>query len=443
VPPPDGPPVEPAGKLVYTDDFGAGPETEKEKSGLEDDQQATDFSRGFHSPGVYHFKLPEPHEAHWQVLPRSMYRDFTLQIELWDNSDTFDGGVSQGALFRIRDDDHFYALLIDPRARRYAVRKREPNDQWVELIPWKPSPLIKTGNEHNLVRVDAAGDVFTLYLNNMSLDRFQDSSYGAGMVGMIVENVDAVTPHMHFDNLKVWNADPPPAGEPLAPRQDMLAIPGGEFVMGSYQRDDQEPPHVVDLKSFYIDTIEVTNAAYEQCVAAGKCQRPADLGSYSHTSYYVDAAYANYPVINVTWEQARDYCTWGGKRLPTEAEWEKAASWNDAAQHKTIWPWDGRFDTALLNTDARLGDVSATRQFPAELNGTFDMAGNVWEWTSSLFKPYPYDAGDGREDLEAIGERVFRGGSWAQSPGTRATFRDHAAQTYQNNEIGFRCAASP
>jgi formylglycine-generating enzyme required for sulfatase activity len=223
----------------------------------------------------------------------------------------------------------------------------------------------------------------------------------------------------------------------------MIAIPGGELVLGSYQRDDQEPPHIVEVKSFYIDSTEVTNAAYEQCVVAGKCQRPSDLGSYSHTSYYVDAAYANHPVINVTWEQARDYCGWAGKRLPTEAEWEKAASWNAAAQHKTIWPWEGRFDTALLNTDARLGDVSATRQFPAELNGTFDMAGNVWEWTSSLFMPYPYDAEDGREDLAAIGERVFRGGSWAQSPGTRATFRDHAAQTYQNNEIGFRCAASP
>jgi formylglycine-generating enzyme required for sulfatase activity len=145
----------------------------------------------------------------------------------------------------------------------------------------------------------------------------------------------------------------------------------------------------------------------------------------------------------VTWEQAKDFCGWAGKRLPTEAEWEKAASWNATVQRKTIWPWEGRFDTALLNTDARLGDTSAVKQFPAELNGTFDMAGNVWEWTSSLFKPYPYSAADGREDPKAIGERVFRGGSWAQSPGTRATFRDHAAQTYRNNEIGFRCAASP
>ena len=438
-----GTPADPTGKLVYTDDFGAGPEAEKEKSGLEDDQQAEDFSRGFHSPGVYHFKLLRPNETHWEVLPRFAYRDFTMQIELWDNSDTFDGGVSQGLLLRVRDDDHFYALLVDPRKRRYTVRKRAPHDQWAEIIPWKASPLIKSGNEHNLVRVDAVGDQFTIYINNMALDRFQEASYAAGMVGMIVDNVDAVTPHMHFDNLKIWNADPAPTGEPLAPRQDMVAIPGGEFVMGSYQRDDQQPPHIVGVDSFYIDLTEVTNAAYEQCVDAGKCQPPADLGSYSHTSYYADAAYAAYPVINVNWEQARVYCAWAGKRLPTEAEWEKAASWNAAAPRKTTWPWEGRFDTALLNTDARLGDTAAVKQFPAELNGTFDMAGNVWEWTSSLFKPYPYSAADGREDPKAIGERVFRGGSWAQSPGTRATFRDHAAQAYQNNEIGFRCAASP
>jgi formylglycine-generating enzyme required for sulfatase activity len=148
-------------------------------------------------------------------------------------------------------------------------------------------------------------------------------------------------------------------------------------------------------------------------------------------------------VVDVTWEQARAYCDWAGKRLPTEAEWEMAASWSPATRKKTIWPWDGPFDTSFLNTDARLGDTSAVKQFPAELNGTFDMAGNVSEWTSSRYLPYPYNEGDGREDLKAIGERVFRGGSWAQSTGAHAAFRNHAAQTDQDFEIGFRCAASP
>ena len=372
--------------------------------------------------------------------PRT-YRDFTVQIELWDNSDTFEGGVSAGVLFRVRDDNHFYALLIDPRTGRYAVRKREANNHWVEIIPWKPSPLVKQGSEHNLVRIDAAGDMFTIYLNNMLLDRFQDGSYPFGMLGMIVDNTDAVMPHLDFDNLEVWNADVPAASTALPPRLGMVAIGGGEFVMGSHQRNDEQPPHIVDVKPFYIDLTKVTNAAYQQCVVAGMCGRPSDLASSSHPSYYTNPEFATHPVINVSWEQARDYCGWAGKRLPSEAEWEQAASWVAVAQRKTIWPWVGGFDAARLNTDARFGDTIAVQQFPAELNGTFDMAGNVWEWTSSLYKSYPYRADDGRED-KASGARVLRGGSWRESNGTRAAFRHHAAQTYRDNQTGFRCAAS-
>src|SRR5207247_2099846 len=97
------------------------------------------------------------------------------------------------------------------------------------------------------------------------------------------------------------------AGAPQPQRKDMTAIAGGEFVMGSYQRDDQEPPHIAGVKDFYIDVTEVTNAAYQQCVAAGKCAPPADHASYSHPTYYTDPAYANFPVINVTWNQAQAY----------------------------------------------------------------------------------------------------------------------------------------
>jgi serine/threonine protein kinase/formylglycine-generating enzyme required for sulfatase activity len=435
-------PGEPLGKLAYTDDFDASLAAEKEKSGLEDDKAASDFQRGFHAPGAYHFKLLQPNDIRWEILPRFAYHDFTLQSELWDNSDAFGGSVSQGLLFRVRDDDHFYALMIDPRRGQYRVRKRDGTEQWADIIPWKPSALIKQQAEHNLLRIDGTGDTFTIYLNNALLDRFQDGSHTFGMFGMIVDNEDAVTPHMHFDNLKVWNADPTPSNA-LPARKDMIAIAGGDFIMGSYQRDDQQPPHVVSVGDFYIDETEVTNAAYERCVAAGTCERPTDLASPNHPMYYTDAVYANYPVINVSWQQARDYCAWATKRLPTEAEWEKAASWQAATAHKTIWPWNGQFDSALLNTDVRHGDTTAVKEFPAELNGTFDMAGNVSEWTSSLYKPYPYRTTDGRDDLQAIGDRVYRGGSWAQSTAARAAFRNHTEQARQDAEIGFRCAASP
>jgi eukaryotic-like serine/threonine-protein kinase len=267
---------------------------------------------------------------------------------------------------------------------------------------------------------------------------------------MIVTNDDADAPHMHFDNLTVWSNDPSPADSGLAPTRphpngNMVLIPGGEFIMGSYQGDYQRLPHIVAVKSFYIDQTEVTNAAYEQCVAAGKCKRPQDLGSYTRRSYYTDAAYANYPVIYVTWEQARDFCKSVGKRLPTEAEWEKAAGWDAAAGKKTIWPWGNEFLLKRANTDeAQHHDAIAVAQFPEEINHTFDMGGNVAEWTSSLEKPYPYNEQDGREDLQAQENRIFRGGSWAQTTGkARSATWQSAAPTIPFNEIGFRCAAGP
>jgi formylglycine-generating enzyme required for sulfatase activity len=350
--------------------------------------------------------------------------------------------VTQGVLFRVRDNDHFYALMLDQRKGQYSVRKHSSDDEWTDLIAWTPSPLVKLKNDPNRVRIDATGDTFTIYLNDARLDTFQDGDYPFGMIGMIVANQDAVEPHMHFDNLSVWSTDAPAADVP-APREDMAAIPGGEFVMGSYQREDQRPPHIVATEPFYIDLTEVTNAAYEQCVVAGKCERPVDLASHSHPAYYTDAQYANYPVVNVKWTQAQAYCGWAGKRLPTEAEWEKAASWNATTQRKSIWPWEGAYDPARLNTNVQFGDTVAVKQFVAELNGTYDMAGNVWEWTSSLHQPYPYSADDGREDPAKPGDRVFRGGSWAQSNGARAAYRDGAAPDYHDAEVGFRCAASP
>src|SRR4029079_13449504 len=95
-----------------------------------------------------------------------------------------------------------------------------------------------------------------------------------------------------------------------------------------------EPPQVLQLPDFYIDRAEVTNAGYQRCVAADKCQPPIEQRSYSHPSYYTDTRFASYPVIYVSWQQAQSYCAWAGKRLPSEAEWEKAAGWNSAMHAK-------------------------------------------------------------------------------------------------------------
>jgi eukaryotic-like serine/threonine-protein kinase len=201
----------------------------------------------------------------------------------------------------------------------------------------------------------------------------------------------------------------------------------------------------VQLPDFYIDRAEVTNALYRQCVAAKACTPLQSPASHSHPDYTNQAEYDAFPVINVSWQQANAFCGWAGKRLPTEAEWEKAAGWNSATREKLDWPWSNGFNAELLNSEeAEIGDTTPVGQFPPELNGTVDMAGNVSEWTSSLARPYPYDEADGREDPNSTEDRVYRGGSWAQTEGkARVIYRVDANPTVGFNELGFRCAMTP
>jgi len=440
---------DPTGELVYQDDF-SNAQIELTKSGLRDQiRNVIDFERGFHAPGVYHFKVLGPKATYWVVLPRFLYGDGSIQFDQWDNSDDLSGDVAQGMVFRVRDQYHLYAVLIDPRKRQYTVRKLDGQDTWSDLIAWKASALIKADKDHNLLRVDAAGDSFKIYLNGMLLDEFSDKAYASGMAGMIVSNIDAPTPHMHFDDLKIWSIAPAPADPGLPaerqdPNGDLTLIPGGEFILGGNQSDDAQS-QVYALPNFYIDRTEVTNAAFARCVAAQKCTTPASGASNTHPNYATDSQFAKFPLVNVTWAQARDYCAWAGKRLPTEAEWEKAASWDATTRTKTIWPFGNEFDKDKLNADeSKHGDTTAAGQFPEEINHTFDMAGNVREWTSSLFKPYPYNEADGREDLQAPGNRLYRGGSWAQTQGkARSDYRESADPINAFNELGFRCAATP
>jgi len=182
-------------------------------------------------------------------------------------------------------------------------------------------------------------------------------------------------------------------------------VPAGEFTMGSDNGDeDEKPVHTVNVAGFWIMQTEVTNGQYKQCVDAGECTKPANEGWEKPES-------SNYPVTDVDWHQANAYAEWVGGHLPTEAHWEKAACGTDGR----IYPWGNEAPNDLrLNYNNQIGDTTEVGSYPNGKSpyGAFDMAGNVWEWTSSQYQAYPYQADDGREASTGGDPRVVRGGSF-------------------------------
>lgn len=237
--------------------------------------------------------------------------------------------------------------------------------------------------------------------------------------------------------------------------QEMVKIPGGPFTMG---RDDgpadERPAHQVELPAFAIDRYPVTNEQFAGFLnAAGpvnsKGERVFDFDDPDARIHRVggkwvpDARFEAHPVIEVTWVGARDYCAWRGKRLPTEAEWEKAARGTDARQY----PWgNSPPDRKRAQYSARYNETAPVDGFPAGASryGVQDLSGNAWEWLSSAYRPYPYDAKDGREDLAAGPVRGTRGGGH-DSPAEEITATQRGRNLSRNpasghHNIGFRCA---
>jgi formylglycine-generating enzyme required for sulfatase activity len=204
------------------------------------------------------------------------------------------------------------------------------------------------------------------------------------------------------------------------------------------------PIQKVSLDAFWIDQTEVTNDMYAKCVADGACEEPTKKRSRTHSDYYDNPEFGNYPVIYVEWVMAKAYCEWVDRRLPTEAEWEKAARGDDGR----VYPWgDESPNENLLNYNANIGDTTGVGTYPngKSIYGALDMAGNVYEWVSSVDQPYPYNAEDGREDLDSTRGRGLRGASWNDSEKVVYSANRYffGPTGYSLDILGFRCSRSP
>jgi formylglycine-generating enzyme required for sulfatase activity len=256
----------------------------------------------------------------------------------------------------------------------------------------------------------------------------------------------------------------------------MALVPSGFFEMGgnpdqflaeceklytenNCQRDlftDEAPIHTVWLDNYYIDIYEVTNALYAKCVEDGVCQEPQD-GSSTRETYYSDATYADYPVIYVSWFDANTYCQWRGVRLPTEAEWEKAARGGQTSQ---LYSWGDTFESGLanfcdincqeswknINFDDSYEDTAPVGSYIPNGYGLFDMAGNVREWVADWYNNdfYSNSSQNNPQGPMDGNDRVIRNGSWRNSGFVlRTANRIGRDPSKLDSHLGFRCVRSP
>jgi iron(II)-dependent oxidoreductase len=319
-------------------------------------------------------------------------------------------------------------------------------------------------------------------LERVELDPSRPLLDGAFAYGLVIQHE-----HQHDETmlatrqLMLERATPPAGVVPVPPSSPYdgpaeVAIPGGRFTLGTdiepWAYDNERPAHDLEVAPFVIDAVPVTNAAFAEFVAAGgyddrRCWtddgwawreeaglahpefwEPDGAGGWTVLRFGVRAALVeDEPVQHVGWFEADAFARWAGKRLPTEAEWEVAASCGPDG-HKRRWPWgDADPDSTRANLGQRHVGPAPVGAYPAGASawGCHQMIGDVWEWTASDFEPYPgFRSFPYREYSEVFfgsGYKVLRGGSWATSPhAVRNTFRNWDHRIRRQIFAGFRCA---
>jgi formylglycine-generating enzyme len=350
---------------------------------------------------------------------------------------------------------------------------RRPGTQWVDVYyEWHADMLPLTAARDSVwIAVEASADggaTWDLPVISVAGDIGHVSAGGSHIAWYMGADISATL----FDVCSIrvlLSADPSvPSGH------DMILVPDGEFSMGTNEGDRQEGPvHVVSLAAYWIDRYETTNRAFQRFVQSTSRQTLAEQEGRS--VIYRDGGYhtiegaswwrpsgpeseltgrLDHPVVQVAWDDASAYCQWVGKRLPTEAEWERAARGTD----QRTYPWGeagSHSPTAMANAGAEscchesahdgYRNTAPVGSFPLGVSpvGALDMAGNAWEWTGDHFHGYFYAESPPYNPTGPVSgdERVLRGGSWISYPFMlRAAYRGHHTPETRHNYSGFRCA---
>lgn len=482
--------VVPDDEIVLADDFS------DPASGWPDLKEDTAW-RGYHPPDFYHVEATGQNQVATAVFGTAA-DNITMQSRVFtDIVETENGEYRYGLLLRQVDNRQFYAFTVAPRSGQWAVLKAT-NDGLETLASGTVEGLRGSSvDTADSLRVDASGSAFSFFVNGRIITTLSDSSYSSGDFGFYVETFDESRAHVHYDSLTVLaledgtvqadnqtvaveptavtapttepetveptattavseptattevqaeptaTAEPSPTPEPAQPvaPEGMIFIPGGSFLMGSETGEPNErPEHPVTLDAYFIDQFEVSNGDYLACVAAGGCTQSNLRNSFRRAGYRDDPLFADYPVMGVTWSQANAYCQWAGQRLPSEAEWEFAAS----GPENLTWPWGNEFD-ARLSAASSL-DTEAVDSFPngASPFGVLNMAGNVNEWVLDRFDGnfYANSPAANPLNLDSGSSQIYRGGSFDNTNG--AFFTTSRRYVVSGNtfdvDIGFRCA---
>jgi formylglycine-generating enzyme required for sulfatase activity len=371
----------------------------------------------------------------------------------------------------------------------FSTERREPSPELEKSLQWSPSiwkKLAKVDFDHAVqgsLPDDSQADVFDeperksskrihLFTLRVIAGIFVVLSFLVLAVKDLVKNqrVDfiAVPYSSKAPTLAPKVPTPiPRIGSPyVSPKDGMIMayIPAGEFMMGSNDhQDDEKPAHSVYLDAFWIDQYEVTNGMYAKCVEAKICGVPwnyafgeliffspqdiLDLPPHDNSKFLdqvaSDPEFFSQPVTGVFWEWANAYCRWVGRRLPTEAEWEKAARGVD----ERIYPWGETADCTKANFSSCVGNPSHVGSYEAGKSpyGAYDMAGNAMEWVADWYDKTYYQISPYENPLGSPSGRyrVFRGGSWGNTAdAVRSTNRPGMMANIPDDFIGFRCASS-